>query len=229
MKVLEKIVDCLIRQLVSIDNSQFGFVPGRGTTDAVFVVRHLREYLANKRLYIAFADLEKAFDAVLWKVFRWALKKLGVDCGTGAGDVCQWAEPCPCLWGYSEELEVKVWCSLRLGTQPAALHHFAWSLVMRVPLWENLYANDHGFIAESLEECVRRPLTWKEAMEEKGWVNAGKTKIMICGTGLDLLLSSRRVSCAVCRIGVGRNRIFCNGCKNWVHKKCSGIMLGKGP
>ena len=30
---------------------------------------------------------------------------------------------------------------------------------------EDLYAHD---IAESLEECVRRLLTWKEAMEEKG-------------------------------------------------------------
>ena len=90
MKVLEKIVECLIRQLVSIDNSQFGFVPGRGTTDAIFVVRHLREYLAaNNRLYMAFADLEKAFDGVLGKVIRWALRKLGVDCATGAGDVCQ--------------------------------------------------------------------------------------------------------------------------------------------
>ena len=29
MKVLERIVDSFIRQLVSIDNSQFGFVPGR--------------------------------------------------------------------------------------------------------------------------------------------------------------------------------------------------------
>ena len=36
MKVLERIVDGLIRQLVSIDDSQFGFVPGRGTTDAIF-------------------------------------------------------------------------------------------------------------------------------------------------------------------------------------------------
>ena len=34
MKVLERIVDCVIRQLVSIDDSQFGFDPGRGTTDA---------------------------------------------------------------------------------------------------------------------------------------------------------------------------------------------------
>ena len=65
-------------------------------------------------------------------------------------------------------------------------------------------------------------------MEER--VNAGKTKIMICGMGLDLLQSSRRVSCAVCQTGVGSNRIFCNGCKHWVHKKCSGIKcLAKDP
>ena len=38
---------------------------------------------------MAFADLEKAFDGVLRKVIRWALRKLGVDCATGAGDVCQ--------------------------------------------------------------------------------------------------------------------------------------------
>ena len=83
-------MDCPIRRLVSIDDSQFGSVPGRGTTDAFFVVRQLREYLAaNKRLYMAFVDLEKAFDVVPRKVIRWALRKLGVDCATGAGDVCQ--------------------------------------------------------------------------------------------------------------------------------------------
>ena len=41
MKILERIVDGLIRQVLSIDDSQFGFVPGRGTTDAIFVVRQL--------------------------------------------------------------------------------------------------------------------------------------------------------------------------------------------
>ena len=81
MKVLERIVDGLIRQLVSINNSKFGFVPGRGTTDAIFVVRQLQEkYLvANKRLYLAFVDLEKAFDRVPRKVIWWALRKLGVE------------------------------------------------------------------------------------------------------------------------------------------------------
>ena len=38
MKILERTVDGLIRQVVSFDDSQFGFVPGRGTTDAIFVV-----------------------------------------------------------------------------------------------------------------------------------------------------------------------------------------------
>ena len=54
-------MDGLIRQVVSIDDSQFDFVPGRGTTDAIFVVRQLQEkYLAaNKRLYMAFVDLRK--------------------------------------------------------------------------------------------------------------------------------------------------------------------------
>ena len=71
---------------------------------------------------------------------------------------------------------------------------------------------------------ARRLLIWKEAMEKKGLrVNAGKTKVMICGTGLDLLQSSGEYP-AVCRTGVGNNSIYCNGCKLWVHKKCSGLQ-----
>ena len=81
MKVLKRLLDSLIRQVVSMDDSQFGFVPGRGTTDAIFVIRQLQEkYLAaNKRLNMAFLDPEKAFDQVPRKVIWWALRKLGVD------------------------------------------------------------------------------------------------------------------------------------------------------
>ena len=57
--------------------------------------------------------------------------------------------------------------------------------------WEDLYADDLVIIADSLEESVRRLLIWKEAMEKKGLrVHAGKTKVMKCGTGPDLLQSS---------------------------------------
>ena len=48
MKILKRIVDGLIRQLVSINDSQFGFVPGRGTRDAVLIVRQLKEKLPTR-------------------------------------------------------------------------------------------------------------------------------------------------------------------------------------
>ena len=50
MKILERIVDGLIRQVVSFDDFQFGFVPGRGTTDAIFVVQQLQEKQAALQL-----------------------------------------------------------------------------------------------------------------------------------------------------------------------------------
>ena len=33
-----------------------------------------------------------------------------------------------------------------------------------------------------------------------------------------------KYQCAVCRTGVGNNSICCNGCKLWVHKKCSRLQ-----
>ena len=72
MKVLERVVEGLIRQRVEIDEMQCGFMSGRGTTDAVFIVRQLQEkhLAANKLLYIAFVDLGKAFDRVAWILQR---------------------------------------------------------------------------------------------------------------------------------------------------------------
>ena len=232
MKILERIVDGLIRQVVSIDDSQFGFVPGRGTTDAIFVVRQLQEkYLAaNKRLYMAFVDLEKAFDRVPRKVIWWALRKLGVEewivrlvqgMYTNARSRVRVGD------GYSQEFEVKVGVHQGSVLSPllfiCVLEALSCEFRSGVP-WEDLYADDLVIIADSLEECVRRLLIWKEAMAKKGLrVNAGKTKIFICGSDLDLLQSSGKFPCAVCRTGVGNNSIQCYGCKYWVHKKCSGL------
>ena len=66
MKLLERVLDSSIRKMVNIDDMQFGFVPGRATTDAILIFCQLHEkyFAANKPLYIAFVDLEKAFDRV---------------------------------------------------------------------------------------------------------------------------------------------------------------------
>ena len=70
MKGIERVIEKIIRERISIDDMQFGFMPGRGTTDAIFILRQLQEkHLAkNKKLYFAFVGLEKAFDRVPRKV-----------------------------------------------------------------------------------------------------------------------------------------------------------------
>ena len=55
---------------------QFGFMPGKGTIDAVFILRKIQEeYLAKQKFYMCFVDLEKAFYRVLTKVVEWAMRK----------------------------------------------------------------------------------------------------------------------------------------------------------
>ena len=64
MKVVERVIERRVREQVKIDDMQFGFRSGRGTTDAIFIVRQLQEKYREKKkdLYFAFIDLEKAFD-----------------------------------------------------------------------------------------------------------------------------------------------------------------------
>ena len=51
---------------MSIDNMHFRFMPGKGNTDAIFIMRQVQEkhQAKKKKLYYAFVDLEKAFDRV---------------------------------------------------------------------------------------------------------------------------------------------------------------------
>ena len=41
MKVAERIFEHRIRQQIEIDDMQFGFVKGKGTTDAIFMARQM--------------------------------------------------------------------------------------------------------------------------------------------------------------------------------------------
>ena len=58
-KVLERVHERKLR-VKDIDEMQFGFMPGKGTTDAIFVARQMQEKcVAKKRMiYFAFVVLE---------------------------------------------------------------------------------------------------------------------------------------------------------------------------
>ena len=74
MKVVERIFEYRIRQQIEIDDMQFGFMKGKGTTDAIFMARQMQENfrVKGKKLYFGFLDLEKAFDWVHEEVISWS-------------------------------------------------------------------------------------------------------------------------------------------------------------
>ena len=128
----------------------------------------------NKKLYMAFVDLEKAFDRVPRRVIWWAMRKLGVE---------EWViRLVQAMYlnarsrvrvgnGLSDEFFVMV--GVHQGSVLSPLLFIivleALSLEFRAGApWEDLYADDLVVITDSLEECVSRLQAWKEAMEKKG-------------------------------------------------------------
>jgi len=81
VKVVERIFENRIQQQIDIDDMQFLFMKGKGTTDAIFIVRQMQEKFRaeRKKLYFGFVDLEKAFDRVPREVVTWAMHKLRVE------------------------------------------------------------------------------------------------------------------------------------------------------
>ena len=72
MKVVERIFEHRIWQQIDIDDMQFGFMKGKVTIDAIFIVRQTQEKFRakGKKLYFGFVDLEIAFDRALREVIR---------------------------------------------------------------------------------------------------------------------------------------------------------------
>ena len=67
--------------MVDIDKMQYGFMLGRGTGDAVFVLRRLKKKNTDPKIkscFFLFADLENTFDQVPREVIPLALRWKGV-------------------------------------------------------------------------------------------------------------------------------------------------------
>ena len=49
LMIPEKVLDTRLRNIIHIDNMQFGFSQGKGTTDAMFVIRQVQEKRLEKK------------------------------------------------------------------------------------------------------------------------------------------------------------------------------------
>ena len=188
MEVYERIIDSRVREQVAVDEIQFGFMPGKGTTDATFILRQTQEKAleGNRELFIAFVDLEKAYDRVPREVIYWCLRKRGVSKKLGRvikGLYQDSRTTVRCGAGFTESFPVNVCLH-----QGSVLSPFLFALVVdtvsesaKRPLPNDLlYADDLATVAESEEELQERLIQWQENLENKGLrVNSKKTEVMV--------------------------------------------------
>ncbi|KAI5715577.1 hypothetical protein M8J77_018806 [Diaphorina citri] len=82
-KILTSIVKRRIQERIdsNLDHDQFGFRTGKGTREAILALRLIAEesMRVNQPLFIAFVDLQKAFDNVNWSLMMKILKDIGVE------------------------------------------------------------------------------------------------------------------------------------------------------
>ena len=180
-------MDGRLREVVDIDKMQYGFMPGKGTVDAVFVLRRLSEKFRakNKKLLFLFVDLERAFDRMPREIICFALRWEGATEYLVNGVMSLYKG---CKTGVSVDGELSSLFSVKVGVyQGSALSPLLFIVVMDVltedvrngSLVELLYADDLVLCGKSLNEFMDKYGRSKNAVEGEGLrVNVNKTKGM---------------------------------------------------
>ena len=167
MKVWKKIIEVRLRDRIKISKQQYGFMPGKGTTDAMFALRMLIEkYREGQReLHCVFVVLEKAYDRVpreeLWYCMRKSeiVENYCTVSATSTGYVEGSETMVRCAIGTTESFKVKV--GLHQGS---ALSPFLFAVIMdrltdevsREPPWTNLFVDDMV-----ISENTREEVEWR--------------------------------------------------------------------
>ena len=189
MKIWERIIERRLREETQIGEEQFGFMPGRRTTDAIFALRQMIEKHREKQreLHLVFIDLEKAYDRIprqeVWRCLREKgtpeiYVRLIKDMYERAATQVRTSE------GMTDMFEVRV--GLHQGS---SLSPYLFNVVMDVITkdvreeapWTMMFADDVVLCDETaagLEEKLER---WRDALESRGLkISRSKTEYMCC-------------------------------------------------
>ncbi|KAK3544577.1 hypothetical protein QTP86_017589 [Hemibagrus guttatus] len=187
MKLWERVVEARLRKVVEICEQQYGFMPRKSTTDAIFALRILMEKYRDgqRELHCVFVDLEKAYDRVPREELWYCMRKSGVaekyvrvvqDMYERSRTVVR------CAVGQTEEFNVEV--GLHQGS---ALSPFLFAMVMdqlseevrQESPWTMMFADDIVICSESREQVEENLERWKFALERRGMkVSRSKTEYM---------------------------------------------------
>ncbi|KAK3570545.1 hypothetical protein QTP86_022081 [Hemibagrus guttatus] len=187
MKVWERVVEARLRKVVEICEQQYGFMPRKSTTDAIFALRILMEKYRDgqRELHCVFVDLEKAYDRVPREELWYCMRKSGVaekyvrvvqDMYERSRTVVR------CAVGQTEEFNVEV--GLHQGS---ALSTFLFAIVMdqlseevrQESPWTMMFADDIVICSESREQVEENLERWRFALERRGMkVSRSKTEYM---------------------------------------------------
>lgn len=190
MKLWERVIEHRLRRMTSVTKNQFGFMPGRSTMEAIFLVRQLMErYREQKKdLHMVFIDLEKAYDKIPRNVMWWALEKHKVP-----------AKYITLIKDMYNNVVTSVRTSdvdtddfpIKIGLhQGSALSPYLFALVMDevtrdiqgdIP-WCMLFADDVVLVDDSRTRVNRKLELWRQTLESKGFrLSRTKTEYMMCG------------------------------------------------
>ncbi|KAK3566831.1 hypothetical protein QTP86_004565 [Hemibagrus guttatus] len=187
MKVWERVVEARLRKVVEICEQQYGFMPRKSTTDAIFALRILMEKYRDgqRELHCVFVDLEKAYDRVPREELWYCTRKSGVaekyvrevqDMYERSRTVVR------CAVGQTGEFKVEVGLHQGLALSP-----FLFAIVMdqlseevrQESPWTMMFADDIVICSESREQVEENLERWRFALERRGMkVSRSKTEYM---------------------------------------------------
>ena len=248
MKIWERIIERRLREETSIGEEQFGFMPGRSTTDAVFALRQILEKHREKRrgMHVIFIDLEKAYDRVprqeVWRCMREKgvpekYVRLVMDMYEGARTRVR------------SSVGLTGWITVRVGLhQGSSLSPYLFDLIMDVLAqgvkdqapWCMLFADDIVLCSTSKEEVERKAENWRRALEDRGlkisrkkteylrFCEEGDEEVRLQGEILKRVDSFKYLGSTVAQDGeldAEINHRIQSGWKNW--KNMTGVLCDR--